>query len=250
MAATRASCRTPHSYFCASSVLRMPWASNQAVCSATSSSGRRPCCSAWASRCALRDLSFCCSIAASKPARSTESPASSAICWVKSTGKPCESYSKKACSPGTTLAPEASKSCRMSPKYDMPRSTILSNAASSSLNTSRTRPPASCSSGKAGPSDSTTTGTSPLKKPGGAPSICLPYRTARRRILLRTYPRPSLDGVAPSATASVRVRAWSTMTRYAVSRRSASSPPSRPRYGSPPTAEWRAARRGENTSVS
>ena len=50
------------------------------------------------------DRRRCSSIAASKPATSTEAPRSAAISAVSSSGKPKESYSRNAWAPGTTSA--------------------------------------------------------------------------------------------------------------------------------------------------
>ncbi|KAL3783982.1 LOW QUALITY PROTEIN: hypothetical protein HJC23_013362 [Cyclotella cryptica] len=60
-------------------------------------------------------------------------------------------------------------------------------------------------------------GISLLKNPGSHFKICCPYLVALLRILLNTYPLPSLSGTAPSASAKVNVLAWSATALYAVS---------------------------------
>ena len=61
------------------------------------------------------------------------------------------------------------------------------------------------SSGKASPIVEDKVETS-LKRNGSCIFKFLPKRDARRKILLKTYPRPSLDGSAPSAIAKASAR--------------------------------------------
>ena len=65
------------------------------------------------------------------------------------------------------------------------------------------------------PMTSPTVGTS-LNKNGSAKSMLLPNRAARRRIRLKTYPRPSFDGSAPSAIEKHNIRIWSAITRKGI----------------------------------
>ena len=122
--------------------------------------------------------------------------------------------------------------------------------SSSSRMTSCTNAALASSSGKATLKDATTTGTSAAKNPVSALRNCRPYRTARRRMRRSTYPRPSFDGTAPSATANVSVRAWSAITRYAMSTPPTSSAPSLPPYGAAPVMRRISANSGAKMSVS
>ena len=71
------------------------------------------------------------------------------------------------------------------------------------------------------------------------------WRTARRMIARRTYPRPSFDGTTPSAMRKVIVRPWSARIRSHRSR----SPPGNPPYVVPDARGGRLDEREQQVGV-
>mmetsp|Transcript_36906 Transcript_36906/g.72616 ORF Transcript_36906/g.72616 Transcript_36906/m.72616 type:complete len:263 (+) Transcript_36906:1460-2248(+) len=226
-ATIRASRVCARSYLDESSVTATPMFLRCAVCSASSPISLPPPASRSFSFRATPESSRSSSIFCSNPFRSTLMPRSSAMSSVRSTGNPMEVYRKCASAPEKTCGLPAAA---ISANRMRPLSSVRENDSSSSLIISVTNSCRFTISGNASPIIRTTTGTSFAKNPRSAPRFCRPYRTARRRIRRSTYPRPSLEGTAPSVIANVSVRTWSATTRYAMSTAPASSAPSRPPY--------------------